>query len=304
MVLPDRPAHVVASPATGYPGTGPGLDAQGSGISATTLRDHTVNGKQPDPQLLDHDELILVTAGHGSHDIDFVTYPCRPGTLLRARAGQVVWPGGQPGLDAVIVRWPARNGGQPADPYGAVRWQLAGEDEDAIINEVSQLVVDTQRPRRSPLIDDLLRHQLRVLLVRIALLPTGDADAANSGSRQEPPDVGEGSSRWVTFRRFRYEVERDYARTRRVEAYAERLQCAVRTLTRASLTVTGRTAKQIIDDRVMLQAKRLLAATDQPVAEVGQLLGFAEPTNFGRFVQREIGHSPGAFRAAVRGQHR
>jgi AraC-like DNA-binding protein len=74
--------------------------------------------------------------------------------------------------------------------------------------------------------------------------------------------------------------------------------CSVRTLTRACLAVTGRTAKQVVDDRVALEARRLLACTSLSVAEVGRRLGFPEPTNFGRFFHREAGLSPGAFRAA------
>jgi AraC-like DNA-binding protein len=70
----------------------------------------------------------------------------------------------------------------------------------------------------------------------------------------------------------------------------------VRTLTRACLAVTGRTAKQVVDDRVALEARRLLACTALSVAEVGRHLGFPEPTNFGRFFHREVGMSPGQFR--------
>jgi AraC-like DNA-binding protein len=104
------------------------------------------------------------------------------------------------------------------------------------------------------------------------------------------------------FVRFRREVDRSYVATRRVEDYAARLGCSVRTLTRASLAVTGRTAKQVVDDRVALEARRLLACTPLSVAEVGRRLGFPEPTNFGRFFHREVGLSPGAFRAELTGQ--
>jgi AraC-like DNA-binding protein len=95
---------------------------------------------------------------------------------------------------------------------------------------------------------------------------------------------------------FRKEIEVSYATSRRVEDYAERLGCSVRTLTRACLAVTGRSAKQVIDDRVTLEAKRLLAYSDLPIATVGHQLGFTEPTNFGRFFARETGLTPGEFR--------
>ena len=161
--------------------------------------------------------------------------------------------------------------------------QLAGEDEDAVITEVSQLVVDCQRHPDTVAARALLRHQLAVLLLRLAL---GSADR----STPRPEDE--------TFHRFCREVEHSYAHTRRVEDYAAELRCSVRTLTRACLAVTGRSAKQVIDERVALQAGRLLAATDQPIAQIGRQLGFSEPTNFGRFFTREVGVSPGAFRAA------
>jgi AraC-like DNA-binding protein len=100
--------------------------------------------------------------------------------------------------------------------------------------------------------------------------------------------------------RFRHAVDERFARTRQVEEYARTLGCSVRTLTRASLSATGRTAKQLVDDRVALEAKRLLAESDLAVAEVGARLGFSEATNFGRFFARTVGSSPGQFRAESR----
>ncbi|WBB70134.1 AraC family transcriptional regulator [Micromonospora sp. WMMD812] len=236
------------------------------------------------PVLLERDLLVLTTGGHGDAELDFQLLPCRPGTLLRVHAGQVLrCP--CPQLDATVVRWDAGAlRGLEVDPDAVPAWrQLAGEDEDAVISEVSQLAVDCVRHRGVPGARGLLRHQLAVLLLRVAL--TGEAQPA---PRPEED----------TFRRLCREVERDYQHTRRVEDYADRLGCSVRTLTRACLAVTGRSAKQVIDERVALQASRLLAATDEPIARIGRRLGFSEPTNFGRFFTREVGMSPGAFRAA------
>ncbi|MGC5022604.1 helix-turn-helix transcriptional regulator [Micromonospora sp. DT47] len=246
------------------------------------------------PVLLDADLLVLVTGGHGTAELDFRPLPCRPGTLLRVGPGQVLRCTAQ--LDATVVRWHGETlRGLDVDPDAVpTHHQLAGEDEDAVINEVSQLVVDIRRHRGDPAARSLLRHQLAVLLLRLALLPsgptegTGDASADGAAQRAEVD----------TFRRLCREIEHDYQHTRRVEDYADRLGCSVRTLTRACLAVTGRSAKQVVDERVALQASRLLAATDEPVARIGRRLGFPEPTNFGRFFAREVGVSPGAFRAA------
>ncbi|MEU7995270.1 AraC family transcriptional regulator [Micromonospora sp. NPDC049060] len=254
-------------------------------IDTVALGDLAPEPRWRRPVLLEKDLLVLTTGGHGTAELDFRALPCRPGTLLRVRAGQVLRCAG-PQLDATVVRWdPAALRGLDVDPDAVPAWlQLAGEDEDAVINEVSQLAVDCQRHRGLAVARGLLRHQLAVLLLRLSMLP----ERAHPATRAEA----------ATFHRLCREVERGYQHTRRVEDYAARLGCSVRTLTRACLAVTGRSAKQVVDERVALQASRLLAATDEPIARIGRRLGFSEPTNFGRFFTREVGVSPGAFRAA------
>jgi AraC-like DNA-binding protein len=250
-----------------------------AGILALTLGDLGPDPAWRRPALLEADHLILVTGGHGTIEVDFRPFPCRPGTMLRVRPGQAMRRTDV--LDAVALRWSVTAlNGLDVDPDAVpTHTQLVGEDEEAVINEVSQLVVDCRR-QRGPAGESLLRLQLAVLLLRLALTAT---------------PVNGTESR--TFRRLCRDVEHHYRYTRRVEDYADRLGCSVRTLTRACLAVTGRSAKQVIDERVALQARRLLAATDEPIARIGRYLGFPEPTNFGRFFSREVGLSPGTFRA-------
>ncbi|HTI23829.1 MAG TPA: helix-turn-helix domain-containing protein, partial [Kutzneria sp.] len=68
--------------------------------------------------------------------------------------------------------------------------------------------------------------------------------------------------------------------THRVLDYAAQLGYSVRTLTRASQAAVGVGAKRFIDDRILLEAKRLLIHTDLTAASVGQRLGFPRATTF------------------------
>jgi AraC-like DNA-binding protein len=240
--------------------------------------------------------IALVTAGRASFSVDSETYPCRPGGLLWVRPGQFVgFP--PPGVDATLVLF------EPQFPYDAVRakaiaasgspavmgtyWQPGGEDSEAIVDGVSQLEIDYQRLVHGGDVPvEVLRHQLAALLLRL--------------SRIEPDGgPGQAAADSEILSRLRALVDERFATSRQVEEYARELGCSVRTLTRASVAATGRTAKQLVDDRVALEAKRLLAESDLPVAEVATRLGFSEATNFGRFFARTVGCSPGAFRAAA-----
>ncbi|WP_328460575.1 AraC family transcriptional regulator [Actinoplanes sp. NBC_00393] len=257
-----------------------------AGIGSCTLP--VIAGAVTD--LLECHAIVLTIAGPLTAEIDFAEHTCEPGTLLWLRPGQAVR------FDPTRVDEPAVTvtfraglfaadelpGLVPDDPDGPARRPLPLPDPSVFRAAFERLAGDTGG-EPGPATAALLRHELAALLLRVALLDPGPAGAGHVESR--------------TFERFRRRLEDGYPHTRRVEDYAADLGCSVRTLTRASLALTGRTAKQVVDDRVALQARRLLAATALSVAEVGRHLGFGEPTNFGRFFHRETGLSPGQFRA-------
>jgi AraC-like DNA-binding protein len=80
--------------------------------------------------------------------------------------------------------------------------------------------------------------------------------------------------------------------------YAQRLGYSESTLSRACVAVAGRTAKEEIDARIALEAKRLLVHSPAPAANIGHQLGFSEPTNFLKFFRRTVGSTPLEFRQA------
>jgi AraC-like DNA-binding protein len=79
--------------------------------------------------------------------------------------------------------------------------------------------------------------------------------------------------------------------------YAKRLGYSESTLSRACVAATGYTAKQAIDLRVALEARRMLVHSDATVAQIGHRLGFSEPTNFVKFFRRTCGVTPLDFRS-------
>ncbi len=102
------------------------------------------------------------------------------------------------------------------------------------------------------------------------------------------------------FDQFRAQVETDFAQHRSVAWYAERLGYSSRTLNRVAQAGAGLSAKDLIDRRVILEAKRLLAHETVPASDVAARLSFEDPANFSAYFRARTGMSPGAFRRHVR----
>ena len=60
--------------------------------------------------------------------------------------------------------------------------------------------------------------------------------------------------------------------------------------------LAGQPALQIVHERQLLEAKRLLTYTSMTIYEMSDVLGFSDPTNFTRLFRRRVGISPKAFR--------
>lgn len=81
-----------------------------------------------------------------------------------------------------------------------------------------------------------------------------------------------------------------------VADYARALSISPTHLSRVMRAATGAPASQLIDARVIREARRRLAYTNLRVATIAYALGFADPAHFSRVFTRAIGVSPRAFR--------
>ena len=96
---------------------------------------------------------------------------------------------------------------------------------------------------------------------------------------------------------FRALVDQHYAQWHHVSAYAQALHVTPDHLNRTLKQLLGKTAKNYLQDRLVVAAKRLLFFTAASAKEIGYELGFSEPANFSAFFKRCTGQSPTQFRA-------
>jgi len=101
-------------------------------------------------------------------------------------------------------------------------------------------------------------------------------------------------------REFRFAVETRFLEFTSLADYAALLKVTPNHLNDTVREQTGQPAGEIIRQRRLLDAKRLLLHSDMSVSEIGYHLGFEDPSYFSRFFRRYEGQAPAEFRAAIR----
>ncbi|GAB3181826.1 helix-turn-helix domain-containing protein [Nesterenkonia halophila] len=241
----------------------------------------------------DFHQLIMVTSGHGRHMVDFAVQELRPGTVLWVRPGQVQQWGRLAAFDGHVLLFPAGLVAPDVDrlvsaesPHGPALWHLDPAQRAELEPLMRQLEELSPRADLAPeLRAATLRHLLGVLLLRLAAV--GD---------ETPP----GGSMPEAFLAFRDLVEQRHRSWHDVGDYARELGWSPRTLARATARARGMTPKQIIDERLVLEARRLLAHSARPVHRVGAALGFEDASNFTAWFRQRTGAIPSRFRADQR----
>lgn len=248
-------------------------------------------------------QLIHLGAGRTPHFVDFVRYELEPGRVLHVRPGQVQQLVLQPRAEGVVVLFapefvqpepvpgvPPHVAHSPLDaaaPEGLLK--LPAGERAPVAQAFAALLREYERTDGTPLSAAVLRHQLAALLLMLARASAPGGDAAGGGSA---------ASR--VYGRFVQALERGFAGPRSVLRYAHDLGYSEKTLLRACQAMAGVSAKELIDRRVALEAKRLLAHSEESVGNIAAEVGFSETTNFVKFFRRREGLAPGEFRQRQR----
>lgn len=185
----------------------------------------------------------------------------------------------------LVAHWREQRGAM-ADGLGQVGSYPAGEDTQQLNHMFAALREEYSgdHPGRSMLMQALVT-QLLVWVSRQAV---------------QQQNVREPRSREY-FRGFMQLVEQHYREHPKIEDLAHRLGISVSHLNGTCRELGGQPALQIMHDRQLLEAKRLLTYTGMTVHEMSEVLGFSDPTNFSRLFRRRVGYAPKVFREKLQG---
>lgn len=265
------------------------LPADADALQALELHLGSIgDGDVREPHRHAYHELVWVHDGHGRHLIDGEPVDFGPRTLTLIAKGQVHQFKEADDVSALVVRFD--------DEWltGSRRWLFAGGACTALS------VPPDEAPRFEALLD-VLRAEIdrptgpesaelrRHLLASVLLWAQRWREAQLEDRGASGPDV-------ELHRRFQELLERDFAASHEAGHYANELGVTTGTLSRTLTRLTGRSTKQLITDRVILEAARLLRFSDLSIKEIAARLGFTDQFAFSKAFKRQRGEAPLDFR--------
>lgn len=248
-------------------------------------------------------QILFITQGEGTHWVDFEPFPYRSETLFAVEKGQVQVYDLQPGTQGYLILFTEeylyRYSTDLAwlfnltlfNSYFSPVLYLSPPDIDELLALITQMAAELiSGPNFAR--GDILRNLLRVFILKAERIKRSQNNA-NLPDSYKDHDL---------FIRFRNVLENSYASSREVEAYAAALFTTPKKLNQISHTYLGKTIKQVIDERVVLEIKRLLLHSDLTVQEIARAMGFSDPTNMTKFFKRYTQLTPAQFKSSENGR--
>lgn len=137
--------------------------------------------------------------------------------------------------------------------------------------------------------DDVQLEMLRTMLKRFIIKCTRLARQQFAEQAGQVPEFD-------LVRNFSLLVEKNFKQMHKVNEYAELLHKSAKTLANAFNMMGEKTPLQIIHERIVLEAKKLLIYTDKTAKEIAFELGFNDPVQFARLFKNETGCAPVEFK--------
>ena len=163
--------------------------------------------------------------------------------------------------------------------------KLIKEEVQGIVIDFEKLYNEYYTPNSYR--DQILQSSLLSLLFKCKSIETNRGIQLKKRSRKED----------LTFR-FQNLVSNSFIKHKKVIDYAELLNTSSNSLNLAVKSVLGRTAKDVISERIIQEAKRLLKYSSDDISELSYTLGFDEPTHFIRFFRKMTSTTPKEYRSS------
>jgi AraC family transcriptional activator of pobA len=239
--------------------------------------------------------LVLFTKGSGTHTIDFNQFKVQPYEIYFMIPGQVHSWHFQGEVDGYIINFSdSLFRSFLLNPNYLERFPFfSGISEESVCllpievhGKVTQLLEEIVAQTSNS--SDGGIDMIRLLLMQLFLVVENSCNVKNKKSAIQ--------QKQVLLRNFRRLIDQHYLSIKLPKEYADLLYVTPNHLNALCQDLLGKTAGELIRDRILLEAKRLLTNANMTVTEIAYNLNFQDNSYFNRFFKKYVGVTPDEFR--------
>ncbi|MFT5647738.1 MAG: AraC family transcriptional activator of pobA [Aureispira sp.] len=250
-------------------------------------------GMKVEPHRHDYYHILYVKQGSGKHSIDFKWYEIKPNSIFFVFPGQVHSLEIDEHVEGYVISFSAffyllNNSIQKLLDYpffhsinNSPIIYLSENDTKihATINEIQEEYKFLKQGR-----DKIVRALFEVFLIRAARI-------------YNQPIINQAPTH-LTFqlRKFEALIEAHFKKYKRLSNYAEMMHVSPKHLNSMCKKGLNKTVTNLIHERILIEAKRLLLFTDNSIAEISFELGFSDKSYFMRFFKKQTSLTANLYR--------
>lgn len=241
--------------------------------------------------------VVLFTHGYGRHEVDFVTYEIKPGSLFCMQPGQMHhWEFSSPPEGYIFFHsrefFEIPEPGIPLHDFPMYTFvqspSLLMVDRKEDLQKITVFFKWIYEEYRGAL--PYRRHRLRNLMEQIYI------ELARIVFKNYPEESTGHKQPLSRLQRLEKLIEEYHPQHKTASEYAEMLHVSAKHLNKLVQNGLGKTTTDLIHDRLLLEAKRLLVRKEIPVQEIALKLGFEDAAYFSRLFRKKTGLSPREFK--------
>lgn len=272
-------------------------EVKGADFYANTIPNHLITNHNHVEKPHRHDFYVcmIFTQGSGTHEIDFQSYEIKPGSLFVLAPGQThswvlsedvdgfIFFHTQEFFDLYFVRETIREYPVFRSSYYPNGLHVEGQDKliiESVFKRICDEVEGNKWKKNTVLVN--LASLLYIEFNRVLL--AGDSFVAVSNYQYNNH-----------LQHFEDLLDKNFQTEKSAAVYAEWMNMTQKHLNRVCKTLVDKTTTDIIVDRVILEAKRMLIYTGKSFSEIGSMLGYDDYSYFSKVFKKKVGYTPKEF---------
>ncbi|WP_258098710.1 AraC family transcriptional regulator [Marinoscillum pacificum] len=239
---------------------------------------------------------VLFTHGSGTHEIDFNTYKIKPGKVFFLKPGQTHHWVLSEDIEGYILfhSFDFYNLEFTTQSISDFPFYFSNHSSPTLhLNPIESSGIESlfkeilcENYQRERYKKQKINHLLGILYIELSrfYLAKSDQKTANASKNN------------YYLHQLESHLENNFSRIKSPAAYADLLNISVRHLNRITQELIGKSTTQVINERIILEAKRILLYKEIPLKDVSFQLGFEEYSYFSRVFKQYTGTTPKEFR--------